>query len=110
MVDPLDEDGPRRRVQEREQPVVSDAKLAVVGGDQSNEVAPRLAGGRLELPNDPTSDRRVDPAEVAGGGLGPADRPGLQRFNLRFNSSWLTVRPDRMSSRALSRPTRKAAR
>jgi hypothetical protein len=60
VVDPFDEDGPRRRVQQGEQTIVSDPKLAFVGGDQREKVAPRVASGELELPNHPSSDRRVE--------------------------------------------------
>ena len=87
MVDPLDEDGPRRRIEQGEQPVVAYAELALVGTDQGLKVAPGIACRGLQLPHDPPRHRRVKPAQVARRSLGPADRPGLQRPNLRFNSS-----------------------
>lgn len=109
MVDPLDQDGSGGRIEQGEQAVVPDPELAVIRPDQGEKVAVGIAGGGLQFANDPSPDRGFEPAQIACRRLGPADRPGPQRLNRRFNSSWPTVRPARMSSRALSRPTRNAA-
>ena len=109
-VDPLDQDCPGRGVEQGEQPVVADPELALVRSNPREKVASRIVGVRLQFSNDPARDWRVEPAEVAGAGFRPAYRPRLQRFSLRLNSSWPTVRPARMSSLPLSSPTRNAAR
>lgn len=107
MVHSLHQDSPSTRIENGEQPIVSDAKLALVGGDEPAKEAIRLGGRLLELDDDPARDRGVQARQVTRGGLCPPDGPRFQRPSRRFNWAWSIVRPLRISSRAFSRLTRK---
>lgn len=109
-VNPLNERGPLRWVEQGERTVIADAAFALVRRDQSKEVALGVRRGDLQLLHRPAGHGGIEPAKVSGGGFGPSDRPRLQRFDLRFISARPIVRPARTSRRALSRPTRKASR
>lgn len=109
-VNPLNERGPLRRVDQGERTVIADAELVLVRRDRSKEVALGVRPGDLQLLHRPAGHGGIEPATISGGGFGPSDRPRLQRFDLRFISVWPIVRPARTSRRALSRPTRKASR
>jgi len=64
VVDALDQDGLGGRVEQREQPVVSDPKFALVRSGEGKKVALRIVRGGFQLSKDSACDRGVEPAQI----------------------------------------------
>lgn len=63
MVGAFDENRSSLVVQPRQDPVVADAKLVVVGADHPGEVSYRLFGGLLQFRDDSARDGSIEPAQ-----------------------------------------------
>jgi|SRR5579863_4708915 hypothetical protein len=86
MVDPFHEYGARDRLQQSQQPKVTDPQLALVRGHEPLEVPVGIQRRLVELANDSPGYGRVDSRQVSGGRIGPKDGPSLQRPSRRLIS------------------------